>query len=649
MQGTRLPALITIILLVVVTAIVIVIVDPVGAPAASVPPSSSVVPSPVADDPRIAELAGTGRGPAFDTTTEDGYPTSDVVQSKLWFHAGSWWGALVAEGTNEYRIHRLDWPSQRWVDTGTAIAPRVGTLPDVVAAGERLYIATGGADPRDRRGVSLLRYTFDPATEQYALDPDFPVRVTSVAAASMSLARDADGRLWVIYLNSGQLYVTRTDGNDLVWREPSIVNVDGLQTDVDSAAMVAFGDAVAIMWSNVVHDNYSFTVATVGAPDQWETRQVAVEGLEYSDDHISLAVLSDADGERIFAAVKTSLDEADGPNRLDPQILLLVREPDGTWRQYLVGRVADHHSRPVVLLDEGSRIVYVVTNSPFSGGGIYMKASSVDRITFPTGLGTELIVDEGAPQVRSATSTKQIVDAASGIVILASDSTTGEYHHAALLAEGGGQAIDRSPFEYPEPGPRRLVNDRFDAFDPGTPVANGWEMRDGGETTFAIIDTDDGRRVAGTVAAPDGSRARMCKQFDPVSDGALRVVTEVFVSDVGESEAVIAAIRHQGVISAALRLSSRGVFSYLDANMVVRTEVPFATDTWYRAVMTLDLAARTYDWEVIRLSDDALVAQAAGIALPDTISLPADEVCLQSPTAAVPGLAFFVDAVLVEH
>jgi hypothetical protein len=653
MQGTRLPALIGITALLVLTMVVVAVVDPVarrGNSGEPLPPAASVSPDVGGSDLAIAHLVGEGRGPTFDTSTERGYPTSEVAQSKVWFHAGSWWGALVAEGTNEYRIHRLDWDEQRWVDTGVFIAERHGTLPDTLAYGDQVAIATGGTDPRGRRGAAILRYTYVPETESYELDADFPVTLTTSPATSLTIARGADDRLWASYISAGQLYVTRTDGDDHLWQEPATPEgADDLQQD--AAVLFAFGETVALIWSHVVNDQIIFAtpIITGDGPARWDEQQVVVEGLRYADDHINVAVMPGEDGSRLFLAVKTSLDERDNANRLDPQVVLLVREPDGTWRQHLVSRVDDRHSRPIVLLDPASRIVYVVANAPFGGGGIYLKASSIDRLSFPVGLGTPLIEKEDAPRVSSPTSTKQLLEPGMGLVVLASDSLTGEYHHAVLLPEDGGTELVRGPFEYPASPSRRLLDDRFDPFVPGTPLGNRWAVRAGGLTTFSVLDTDDGRRVAGTVSAADGSRARACKEVHPVAEGILHVETVVLQSAVGESDGLIAAVRHGGAISAAVHLSRRGIFSYQAGDATVRTELPYAPNTWYRVSLELDLAAGVYDWEVRSAEDDAAVIGATGVPLSSAGSIPADEVCVQSPTSAGAGLAFLLDSVMVEQ
>jgi hypothetical protein len=653
MQGTRLPALIGILALLILTGVVIVVVDPVGRSAVggpSLPPAASSDPDIGGPDAAILEVVGEGAGPRFDTTVERGYPTSEVGQSKLWYHAGSWWGALLAEGTNEYRIHRLDWTAQQWRDTGAVIAERAGTLPDVVATGDQVVIVTGGTDPRGRRGAAVLRYTYDPDAQRYGIDSDFPVTLTTNPAASLTVTRGRAGHLWVAYVQAGQLQVTRTAGNDLIWREPAVPEITELEPRVDAVALVPFGDSIALVWSTETHDRVSFAIPTISDDglDTWEARQIVVEGLQYADDHISVAVMPEEGGERVFMAIKTSLDERANVNRLDPQVLLLVREPDGTWLQYLVGRIADRHSRPVVLLDPENRVVYVIANAPFGGGGIYLKASSIDRISFVAGMGTTLIEKDEAPKVSTATSTKQLIDPAMGLVVLASDSETGEYHHVALLSSGGGEGIARASIEETPPPPRLFVEDRFDPFVTGTPLGNRWSVRASGATTFTIMETDDGRRVTGTVSAADGSRARMCKEIPHTDEGVLLLETHVYLSAVGSSDAIVAALRHEGGISAAVHLSRRGVFSYVDGDATARTEMAYTPGTWYHFLMTVDLSAATYDWEVRRQSNDTRLISVSDVPLASVASgAPADEICLQSPTATGPGLSFLVDSVRV--
>jgi hypothetical protein len=83
-------------------------------------------------------------------------------------------------------------------------------------------------------------------------------------------------------------------------------------------------------------------------------------------------------------------------------------------------------------LDTTNRKVYMFATSPTSCGAIYMKTSSMDNPSFPTGKGTPFIKDSTYNCVNNATTTKQTVDAGTGLVILASDENKLWYLHNYL-------------------------------------------------------------------------------------------------------------------------------------------------------------------------------------------------------------------------
>lgn len=51
-------------------------------------------------------------------------PTESKPESKLWWNDGFWWGSLWNPTANQYHIYRLNWATQTWADTGTAIDDR---------------------------------------------------------------------------------------------------------------------------------------------------------------------------------------------------------------------------------------------------------------------------------------------------------------------------------------------------------------------------------------------------------------------------------------------------------------------------------------------------------------------------------------------
>ena len=109
--------------------------------------------------------------------------------------------------------------------------------------------------------------------------------------------------------------------------------------------------------------------------------------------------------------------------------MLLHHSPQGSWSASEVWKVADQATRPICLLDEEGGKVYVlaqvVAGSP---DGIHYKAASTLAPTFPSGLGTALITGTGKPN--DASSTKQNLSSATGLVALASTAGTDDYWHA---------------------------------------------------------------------------------------------------------------------------------------------------------------------------------------------------------------------------
>jgi Ca2+-binding RTX toxin-like protein len=112
---------------------------------------------------------------------------------------------------------------------------------------------------------------------------------------------------------------------------------------------------------------------------------------------------------------------------------LLVLGTDGKWKQPVTfGRVQDDHTRPIVIIDEQNRNLYMFATAPVNGGTIYYKQAPLDRISFANGKGTPFIQSSADPTVNNATSTKQNVNSASGLVVLASDTNSKYYLHNTL-------------------------------------------------------------------------------------------------------------------------------------------------------------------------------------------------------------------------
>ena len=113
----------------------------------------------------------------------------------------------------------------------------------------------------------------------------------------------------------------------------------------------------------------------------------------------------------------------------DPLVLLSVFTPAAGWATYPVWRVSDGVTRPILFIDQSNFVLHVFASSSVSGGRILEKTSPINSISFAVGTGTTFMKDGGSNSLNNATSTKQNLTSASGLVILASNDTTGYYWH----------------------------------------------------------------------------------------------------------------------------------------------------------------------------------------------------------------------------
>ena len=108
--------------------------------------------------------------------------------------------------------------------------------------------------------------------------------------------------------------------------------------------------------------------------------------------------------------------------------MLLVRDPaTGDWTKSVFGRVSDGFTRPVVMLDTDAQQVLHVRHGAEANGTIYVKTASFDNPTFVTGLGTVFMKDAASSHLNNVTSTKQNVNATTGLVMLAGNESASRY------------------------------------------------------------------------------------------------------------------------------------------------------------------------------------------------------------------------------
>jgi hypothetical protein len=398
----------------------------------------------------LLALSGPGLGPASvaygSTPQEAGYfdflhtgvglPSSDKPQSKLWFNDGRWWASLYNMASHTYHIYWLDLSTQDWKDTFTDLDTRAQTMADVLWDNtlKKLYIVSGGPGT----DAWFMRYSYNPTTKTYSRDFN-PVVVRSGGSETIVLDKDATGKLWVTYTQGNKVFVNRSTTNDTTWGPPfGIPGAATLQAD-DISSIIAYkdqnGSSIGVLWSN--HNAPSsmlFSYHKDGDPDTtWQPIETIYSATCAADDHINIKSLqADASG-TLYAAVKTSFGDGGCGGGSNPVMInLVVRKPNNSWKVYPFSYKSDDHTRPVLLLDTTNRKVYIFATSPTSCGAIYMKSTSMDAPSFSPGKGTAFIKSSTYNCINNATTTKQTVDASTGLVVMASDESKLAYLHNYL-------------------------------------------------------------------------------------------------------------------------------------------------------------------------------------------------------------------------
>ena len=412
-----------------------------GSPAHPSAPPESAAASATAEEPpgrtpiRLAARAF-GGDPLPNPPTG---PTADVGQAKVWEHDGRWWAAMVEPASGAFHIYRLEADGGQWSDSGVVVDERPGTHPDAIVAGDRLYVVSSGRSRIASNRPEVRRYSYA-RDAGWTLDRGFPVAVHDVGVASPSIRRDSAGRLWVSFVDQGRVFVnaSRDDEDEwgTAWQLPGAGTV---VRDEDVARLVPYaGNRIGVFWSNQADETFRFAshldAADPAAPATWTTETVASGG-RIADNHVDLMTAPIGGAERVLAVVKTSANEASPADRNAALILAVAQRPEGGWTQSIVGRVRDHQTRPMLLVDPTNRLAVVTTTRDDVGSHIAWQAASLDDLRFSPGGDRPLIGDED-DQVVDATSTHAAVDLRRGAVIVGWDQEHGRYRHAVLSLAG---------------------------------------------------------------------------------------------------------------------------------------------------------------------------------------------------------------------
>ncbi len=381
-------------------------------------------------------------------------PTISRPESKVWFQDGSWYAAMAKTGTPsatgrpdaDFFIYRLQ--GGTWVPTSTLLDDRGTTKLDVVATGNRLYVAahkyvgtaTGVAQTVLANKTLVHRFTYDPATRAYTRDAGFPKVLNPFQMESLTIDVDATGAIWAAWVQAGRVHWQRSTDGGVTWTPAAaLASASALVTADDVASVVSYGNRVGIMWSNqsAGHDGFWFTSTPAGAgAAAWTTPEVAYGGAGIGDDHLNLK----ADGGVVYAAVKTRNDTGS-----KPLIVVLRRSAAGTWVRQPAWVGSTNTTRPVLQIDVTHQTAEVFATGPDaaggsgeSGGAIYRKSAPLATLAFGEGLGQRVMGRPGTGRLNDVSGSKQTVSATTGLAVIAVDPVTTRYwHHAESLVHTG--------------------------------------------------------------------------------------------------------------------------------------------------------------------------------------------------------------------
>jgi len=503
-------------------------------------------------------------------------PTGQKPQSKSWFHDGIWWSVLFDRATDQYEIYKRD--GGRLVSTGTVVDRRNKLWNDVLWDGSRLHVVSAAQSQVTGSAVRYYRFTYDSTAQRYDLEVG-QVTLTSWGVEAAVVDRDSAGHVWIVYTHGQAVWTTHTVTGPTDWSTPIVLPVVGADTltSDDIASVVAFNGHIGVMWSNQNDGAFHWATHVDGDPQDAWTGSIAAQGAGLSDDHLNLKALDDDPAGQVFAAVKTSLDRS-----TDPLQLLLVLDDAGAWHRYTTFQVRDGGpTRAQVAIDTGRRELYVfAAEGPCcTGGAIFMKKTSLDAIAFESGKGAPVLESATDTHINNASTTKQTVDAASGLLVLAGDDTTDRYWQTLIPLDGSDIVPPETTITGSPPNTTSATSAQFDfsSSEPGSTFAcsldaaapvpctspASYDNLAAGEHTFTVHATDAAGNTDPTPASRTWTVSTSAALFlDGFESGDLAQWSTVATGADGAA-AVQSAVTAFGAFAARLSATSAaGSFAY---------------------------------------------------------------------------------------
>ncbi|MCV2491114.1 PKD domain-containing protein [Geodermatophilus sp. YIM 151500] len=393
-------------------------------------------------------------GPAYSGLSTP--PTADKPQSKLWWHSNQWWAHMW--GGSSWTIHSLDRATNTWKNTGVVVETRKNTSADTLFDGSKLFIATHvvkGSSAASASGQPARLYRFSFSGGKWVKDSGFPKNINNYSSESLTIDKTSSGSVWATWTQvtgtgasaTSAVYVNNGTGSGATWGSPFVVPTTGgvnprPKAD-DISALVTYGNYVGVLWSNQIDSRVYWSLHSDSAGRTSWNGRTALSGTRAADDHINIkSIVADSSG-RVWAVVKTSLGDSSSDPQSAAGIKLLSYQPSSqSWTNTNVSTVGDCQTRPQLMLDEPAQKLHVVvtgktgtgTCTSTGDGAIYLKSASMGSPSFQSGNGTVIMRDAASERLNNVTTSKQTITAASGLVVLASNHSTGRYWHSDTMA-----------------------------------------------------------------------------------------------------------------------------------------------------------------------------------------------------------------------
>jgi acid phosphatase len=378
-----------------------------------------------------------------------GLPASgNKPENKLFYTQDHrWWAVLgigdvpIVRSSGGPGVYLLELAEHHWQPIFRLPGADPWERADTAIRGRSLYIAL-----RDNRSVSgnlrtshLYKLVYLGAGIWRLLSG--PTLITADNPETLAIAPDGRGRVWVTYRSRARIRVGVTEPGRTNFTFSFLPN--SAVTDDDISAIVLFGTQISgpkigVMWSDERRKRFMFAWRLVDAPTMTTGWHVEIAYGERiggcptaasdlcADDHINIK----ADGDHVFASVKTGLGDAINSDPNDPLIVLLRRDAEGRWSSYPVSLVRQKASRPITVIAPYLQRIFVFAQKATSG--IYVWQSPLASPAFNETIFLPWTISDTAV-VSDPTSTSQTIVPGVGIVVVTSTGQRSQYWHNEFL------------------------------------------------------------------------------------------------------------------------------------------------------------------------------------------------------------------------